>query len=315
MSENENLSLEVFDSPEFGQMRILREGDKYLFCANDAAVALGYSNPRAALQRHCKGVAKRDTLTPGGVQSLSYIPEGDLYRLIIHSKLPSAEMIQQYDEEQILLENRIEELESLAQQDEIKQADTSRFIALVKKYRDCEELTDTMLYAFIDRIEVHEATGGRTIYRQQKIDIYFNFIGNYYPPVETISEEERIAAINHSPRKRSWRRKASGWRNSIRFWTWTAKITILSATAKTGMTQTGLLYWTIFTAASRKCRPIGGQNPVDWRNGHERKRSDASLPGEQSGAGHHSPENAGGGRPQHGCLPAQDGHGRLLHPA
>ena len=41
MSENENLSLEVFDNPEFGQMRILREGDKYLFCANDAAVALG----------------------------------------------------------------------------------------------------------------------------------------------------------------------------------------------------------------------------------------------------------------------------------
>lgn len=40
MSENENLSLEVFDSPEFGQMRILREGDKYLSCANDAAVAL-----------------------------------------------------------------------------------------------------------------------------------------------------------------------------------------------------------------------------------------------------------------------------------
>ena len=92
MSKNETLNLEVFDNPEFGQMRILREGDKYLFCANDAAVALGYSNPRAALQRHCKGVAKRDTLTPGGVQSLSYIAEGDLYRLIIHSKLPSAEM-------------------------------------------------------------------------------------------------------------------------------------------------------------------------------------------------------------------------------
>ncbi len=68
-------------------------------------------------------------------------------------------------------------------------------IALVRKYRDYEELTDTMLYAFIDRIEVHEATGGRTIYRQQNIDIHFNFIGSYYPPVETVSEEERIAAI------------------------------------------------------------------------------------------------------------------------
>lgn len=121
-----------------------------------------------------------------------------LYESALNGLLPERQaqrMIQQYDEEQILLEKRIEELESLVQQDEIKEVDTSRFIALVKKYRDCEELTDTMLYAFIDRIEVHEATGGRTVYRQQKIDIHFNFIGNYYPPVETISEEERIAAI------------------------------------------------------------------------------------------------------------------------
>lgn len=121
-----------------------------------------------------------------------------LYKSTLNGLLPERQaqrMIQQYDEEQILLEKRIEELESLVQQDEIKEVDTDRFIALVRKYRDCEELTDTMLYAFIDRIEVHEATGGRTIYRQQKIDIYFNFIGNYYPPVETISEEERIAAI------------------------------------------------------------------------------------------------------------------------
>ena len=102
MSNNETLNLEVFDNPEFGQMRILQEGDKYLFCANDAAVALGYSNPRAALQRHCKGVAKRDTLTPGGVQSLSYIPEGDLYRLIIHSKLPSAEKFEHWVFEEVL---------------------------------------------------------------------------------------------------------------------------------------------------------------------------------------------------------------------
>ena len=121
-----------------------------------------------------------------------------LYESALNGLLPERQaqrMIQQYDEEQILLEKRIEELESLVQQDEIKEVDTSRFIALVKKYRDCEDLTDTMLYAFIDRIEVHEATGGRTVYRQQKIDIHFNFIGNYYPPEETISEEERIAAI------------------------------------------------------------------------------------------------------------------------
>lgn len=121
-----------------------------------------------------------------------------LYESTLSGLLPERQaqrMIQQYDEEQILLERRVAELDNLVQQDEIKQVDASRFVALVKKYRDCEELTDTMLYAYIDRIEVHEATGGRTIYRQQNIDIHFNFIGNYYPPVETVSEEERIAAI------------------------------------------------------------------------------------------------------------------------
>ena len=104
-------------------------------------------------------------------------------------------MIQQYDEEQLMLEKRVEELQGQIQEEEVEKIDTNRFIALVNKYRNCEELTDTMLYAFIDRVEVHEATGGRTVYRQQNIDIYFNFIGNYYPPVETVSEEERIAAI------------------------------------------------------------------------------------------------------------------------
>ena len=121
-----------------------------------------------------------------------------LYDSAISGLLPERQaqrMIQQYDEEQLVLEKRIEELQGQIQQEEVEQIDTSRFIALVNRYRNCEELTDTMLYAFIDRVEVHQATGGRTIYRQQNIDIHFNFIGNYYPPVETVSEEERIAAI------------------------------------------------------------------------------------------------------------------------
>ena len=121
-----------------------------------------------------------------------------LYDSAISGLLPERQaqrMIQQYDEEQLVLEKRIEELQGQIQQEEIEQIDTSRFIALVNRYRDCEERTDTMLYAFIDRVEVHQATGGRTVYRQQNIDVHFNFIGSYYPPVETVSEEERIAAI------------------------------------------------------------------------------------------------------------------------
>ena len=70
-----------------------------------------------------------------------------LYDSAISGLLPERQaqrMIQQYDEEQLVLEKRIEELQGQIQQEEVEQIDTSRFIALVNRYRDCEELTDTM---------------------------------------------------------------------------------------------------------------------------------------------------------------------------
>ena len=52
--------MEIFKNPEFGSIRVIEENGKYLFCGTDVADALGYSNPRDALRRHCKGVVKRD---------------------------------------------------------------------------------------------------------------------------------------------------------------------------------------------------------------------------------------------------------------
>lgn len=83
--------LQVFSSPDFGEIRTIEENGAILFCGTDVAKSLGYSNLQDALNRHCKGVVKRDTLTNGGKQSLSFIPESDLYRLVFGSKLPSAE--------------------------------------------------------------------------------------------------------------------------------------------------------------------------------------------------------------------------------
>ena len=83
--------MQVFKNEEFGQVRVIDDGGKTLFCGADVAQALGYARPGKAIIDHCKGVLKRDTLTSGGMQSLSYIPEGDVYRLIVHSKLPAAE--------------------------------------------------------------------------------------------------------------------------------------------------------------------------------------------------------------------------------
>ena len=94
--------LEIFKNREFGSVRILQEGEKYLFCAKDVATALGYKDSVNAIKRHCKGVAKRHLLTEGGPQELSFIPEGDVYRLITHSKLPSAEKFEHWVFDEVL---------------------------------------------------------------------------------------------------------------------------------------------------------------------------------------------------------------------
>ena len=94
--------MEIFKNPEFGSIRVIEENGRYLFCGADVAKALGYSNSRKALIDHCKGVTKRDTLTAGGRQQLSFIPEGDVYRLIVHSRLPSAERFERWVFDEVL---------------------------------------------------------------------------------------------------------------------------------------------------------------------------------------------------------------------
>ena len=95
--------LQIFNNPEFGEIRTLEDKDEVLFCAADVARALGYSNPRDAIRRHCKkGVAKHDILSNGGMQSFSFIPKGDVYRLIAHSKLPAAEKFESWVFDEVL---------------------------------------------------------------------------------------------------------------------------------------------------------------------------------------------------------------------
>ena len=87
-------NLAVFNSEEFGSVRTAVIDKKILFCARDVAVALGYKRPAGAISMHCKGVSVLATPTPGGVQEMKYITEGDVYRLIIRSQLPSAEQFE-----------------------------------------------------------------------------------------------------------------------------------------------------------------------------------------------------------------------------
>jgi len=74
------------------------------FCAADVCEVLGYANSRQAVQKSCrdKGVSSRDTLTDGGTQALTFISEGNLYRLIIKSRKPEAERFETWVMEEVL---------------------------------------------------------------------------------------------------------------------------------------------------------------------------------------------------------------------
>jgi prophage antirepressor-like protein len=80
------------------------ENNNPLFHANDVCGILGYANPRDAIAKHCRagGVAKRDTPTESAVQSMTYIDEGNLYRLIIKSRKPEAERFESWVCDEVL---------------------------------------------------------------------------------------------------------------------------------------------------------------------------------------------------------------------
>lgn len=78
---------------------------KVLFCGKDVAEALGYTNPRDALTKHCRCVAKRDVphpQSPDKTIEMTFIPESDVYRLAFGSKLPTAERFTDWVTEEVL---------------------------------------------------------------------------------------------------------------------------------------------------------------------------------------------------------------------
>ena len=91
--------LKIFNNAEFGQIRTVESEDKIYFVASDIAKALGYENTSKAIADHCRWVTKRyipHPQNPNKKIEVNVIPEGDMYRLITHSKLESAERFESW---------------------------------------------------------------------------------------------------------------------------------------------------------------------------------------------------------------------------
>lgn len=78
-------------------IRVVHEAGATWFVGRDVAQALGYANAADAMDKHCRGIAKRYTLqTAGGPQELRVLSEGDVLRLIVRSRLASAERFERW---------------------------------------------------------------------------------------------------------------------------------------------------------------------------------------------------------------------------
>ncbi|WP_071132848.1 recombinase family protein [Alterileibacterium massiliense] len=117
-----------------------------------------------------------------------------IYEDMILNKIPNSRyeiLNNQYETEQITLSKEIKDLEQQVSRYE-KETDRARkFISLISRYENFDELTTTMINEFVEKIIVHERDRKGSQTSKQKIEIYFNFIGNYELPQAELSDEEK----------------------------------------------------------------------------------------------------------------------------
>lgn len=98
-------NLQIFKNAEFGEIRTIEENGKVLFCGSDVAKSLKYVRPNDALRQHCRYTVKRSIPHPQSKTKtieMLFIPEGDIYRLVSHSELPSAERFESWVFDEVL---------------------------------------------------------------------------------------------------------------------------------------------------------------------------------------------------------------------
>ena len=127
--------LKIFNNAEFGQIRTVESEDKIYFVASDIAKALGYENTSKVIADHCRWVTKRyipHPQNPDKKIEVNVIPEGDMYRLITHSKLESAERFESWVFDEVLPSLRETGSYKMPKQDKTKRLPLSYVNMMVK---------------------------------------------------------------------------------------------------------------------------------------------------------------------------------------
>ena len=103
------------------------------------------------------------------------------------------QLMKQYDDEQAELETKMETMKTELAEEKVSSVDIKHFISLIRKCKNPTEISDTMFNELVDKIVVYEAEGvGKA--RTQKVDIYFNYVGQ----VDIAYTEEELAEIERA---------------------------------------------------------------------------------------------------------------------
>ena len=145
-------------------------------------------NSQSDLRRYQKRYDELTTLIRG------------LYENLMSGLLPERQykqLMKQYDEEQAELETKMKAIQEQLSEEKTSSVDLKHFISLIRKYKNPTEITDIMFSELIDKIVVYEAEGVGNA-RTQRVDIYFNYVGQ----VDIAYTEEELAEIKAQEEQR-----------------------------------------------------------------------------------------------------------------
>jgi len=193
-----------------------------------------------------------------------------IYEDHILEKIPEAmyeALNSQYSSEMKQMQDDIDKCNRYLQTHRQSALSGNAFAAILRKYQTFEEITPAIANEFIERIVVHERDIKGSVLSPQRIDIYFNFVGNFIPSsltpkaptAEEIAQEERNAEARRKRHEAYERRKASGYQRKYqqhRKPTIKAKMDALNAAIRAEDVANG-----VYTPVQPILKPKKGKKP------------------------------------------------------
>ena len=125
---------------------------------------------------------------------------------------------QTYGQEQESLEKEIMEIQTAVEKYEDDSGRAERFLKLVERYTDFEEITPVMIHEFVEKIVIHAKEDKYVKSSSQKVEIHLNFIGEIampdiecVPTAEETAEQERKEKERERYRRNYLKRKEQGY--------------------------------------------------------------------------------------------------------